>query len=123
MTYVLDTSAIIKALKHPELADKLVKITDAPLIMTSVCKQELLSVRSDKEQYIIKQMLDTMQILDHTSKAAECGAEIYKELCKKGTLVNEFEILIAGICKANNAHLITFDKDFSKIKGLQVTVL
>jgi predicted nucleic acid-binding protein len=124
MTYVLDSSAIIKALKYAELADKMSKIMgDSPLVTTSICKQELLSVKNDKEQFVIKQLLDTMHVLEHTSKAAECGAEIYHELRKKGTLINEFDILIAGICKANHAHLITFDKDFAKIKDLQVTVL
>ncbi len=124
MTYVLDSSAIIKAMKFPELADKIGKIIgDASLITTSICKQELLSVKSDKDNFVMQNILDAMQILEHTSLAAEYGAAIYRELQKKGTLINEFDILIAGICKANNAHLITFDKDFAKIKELQVTVL
>jgi len=124
MTYILDSSAIIKAFKHTELAEKIAKITgDAPLITTSICKQELLSVKGEKDQFVIRNVLDNMLILEHTSEAAEHGAEIYHELRKKGTLINNFDILIAGICKANNAHLITFDKDFAKIKDLQVTVL
>ncbi len=124
MTYILDSSAIIKAFKYPELAEKIAKITgDAPLITTSICKQELLSVKSEKDQFVIRNVLENMLILEHTSEAAEHGAEIYHELRKKGALINEFDILIAGICKANNAHLITYDKDFAKIKDLQVTVL
>lgn len=96
---------------------------EAPLTTTSICKQELLMVKTEKEQFTIKQLLDSMNVLEHTSLAADIGAAIWHDLRKKGNLINEFDILIAAICKANNAHLITFDKDFAKIKGLQVTVL
>ena len=124
MTNILDTSAIIKAMKSPALAEKIGAITgDSPLSTTSICKQELLMVRTDKEQFVVKHILDTMNIFEHTSLAADLGAEIWHDLRNKGTLIHEFDILIAAICKANNAHLITFDKDFVKIKDLQVTVL
>lgn len=124
MTYVLDSSAIIKAMKYPEQAEKIEKLIGTnPLITTSICKHELLSVKNDKEKFIIKKILDSIQILDHTTEAAEQGAEIYRALRKKGETINEFDLLIAGICKANNAHLITYDKDFAKIKEIKTTIL
>ena len=48
-----------------------------------------------------------MQMLDLTFNACEEDAKIYKELKNKGTMVGEFDILIAAITRTNNEELVT----------------
>ena len=43
------------------------------------------------------------------------------DLYKKGTPIGEVDEMIAGICLANNASILTNNKKhFSKVKGLKV---
>ena len=56
--------------------------------------------------------ISNMQILDLTFNACEEAAKIYKELKNKGTMVGEFDILIAAITRANQEELVTRDEHF-----------
>ena len=47
----------------------------------------------------------------------------YKKLKTKGKIVNELDILIAGIAVANNETLITEDKDFLNFGITKIVVL
>ncbi len=38
-------------------------------------------------------------------------------------MIGRSDIFIAGICLANDATIVTFDKDFGKIKGLKTLIL
>ena len=53
-----------------------------------------------------------MQIWDLTFIACEQAAKIYIELKNKGSMVGEFDILIASIARANNEELVTRDEHF-----------
>lgn len=49
------------------------------------------------------------------------SAEIYANLRKKGTPVDDIDLLIAGVAMANNLVLITHNqKHFGKIEGLEL---
>jgi tRNA(fMet)-specific endonuclease VapC len=49
------------------------------------------------------------------------SAEIYAESRKKGTPVDDIDLLIAGVAMANNLVLITHNqKHFGKVKGLEL---
>lgn len=48
-------------------------------------------------------------------------AKIYADLRKKGTPLDDIDLLIAGVAIANNLVLITHNqKHFSKIEGLEL---
>ncbi|WP_375379271.1 PIN domain-containing protein [Ferroplasma sp.] len=51
------------------------------------------------------------------------SAEIFKMLRSSGNLINENDILIAGIALQNNNKFITLDSDFSKINDSNINVL
>ena len=55
-----------------------------------------------------------------SSAAALKSANIYKALKSSRKTINELDILIAGICEANDELLITFDNDFKRITDLKV---
>lgn len=61
------------------------------------------------------------QIIPLTEQSVKISAEIYAELRKKGTPVDDIDLLIAGVAIANNLRLITHNqKHFSKISGLEI---
>ena len=123
--YVLDSSALIELINEYPRKEKILSfMKDAPLITTSISMHEVLAgVLSEKEYFLVNSLFRGIRILDHTSDDARSGAEIERELSRAGTKINRFDVLIAGICKSHGAHLVTLDTDFSKIKGLTVTII
>jgi tRNA(fMet)-specific endonuclease VapC len=61
------------------------------------------------------------QIIPLTEASVKISAEIYAELRKNGTPVDDIDLLIAGVPIAHNLVLITHNqKHFSKIEGLEL---
>lgn len=123
--YILDSSILIEIINNTKRAELIHNtIGNLPVVTTSICLHEILSGNFNKqEKFIMENILSNIETLPHTQEVAQIGAEIFKELKEKGNIINEFDILIAGICKANNATLITLDKDFAKINNLNAKIL
>ena len=61
------------------------------------------------------------RIVSLTEESVKISAEIYAELRKKGTPVDDIDLLIAGVAIANNLVLITHNqKHFGKIGNLEL---
>jgi tRNA(fMet)-specific endonuclease VapC len=61
------------------------------------------------------------QILLLTEESVTISAKIYADLRKKGTPLDDIDLLIAGVAIANNLVLITHNqRHFSKIEGLEL---
>ncbi len=61
------------------------------------------------------------QIISLTEESVKTSAEIYADLRKNGTPVDDIDLLIAGLAIANNLRLITHNqKHFGKIKILEL---
>ncbi|MBS3148033.1 type II toxin-antitoxin system VapC family toxin [Candidatus Woesearchaeota archaeon] len=123
--YVLDSSALIEGIidgpRSQPISDSL---TEEEFLTTSVCVHEILiGARNSAELFVLKGILHAVPTLDYTKDCAVHSAQIERELKREGKLINKMDILIAAICKASNATLITLDKDFEKIKGLKVKVI
>ncbi len=57
-----------------------------------------------------------------TRQSCEISSKIYAELRKQGNLIDDIDLLIAGIAKENNLEIITRNtKHFERVKGLIVT--
>lgn len=123
--YVLDSSAIIEIIEDYSTKETILSLLkDEILTITSITVHEvLLGVVTEKQKSAVHTCLYAARILEHDEAAARHGALIEQELTRAGTKINRFDVLIAGICKSNNAHLVTLDADFSKIKDLSVTVI
>ena len=60
-------------------------------------------------------------IIPITKDSMELSADIYADLRKKGVLIDDIDILIAGIALANNLILVTHNTShFSRIDGLEI---
>jgi predicted nucleic acid-binding protein len=62
-------------------------------------------------------------ILDFGNDALDETVKVYKNLKGKGKLINELDVMIAGIAAANNETLVTKDKDFSNLESNKIIVL
>jgi predicted nucleic acid-binding protein len=86
--------------------------------ITILNKYELLRGRKFSEQQTLGKLMDGLNLYGIGNGEIVTSAEIYRALRTKGKLINEFDILIAGITVANNEKLVTNDKDFKEIKKL-----
>lgn len=61
------------------------------------------------------------QVLVLTKESVKISAEIYADLRKKGTPVDDIDLLIAGVAIANNLVIVTHNrKHFGKIENLEI---
>lgn len=51
------------------------------------------------------------------------AVKMYKHLSEKGKLINELDIIIAGIASANKETFITKDKDFLNLESNKIILL
>jgi len=117
---IIDTDIIVALLKGiPEAIEKITLIeekgeTISTTIVTvyELLKGAFLSRRCDENLAKVADVISSMQILDLTFNACEEAAKIYKELNNKGSMVGEFDILIAAIARANNEEFVTRDDHF-----------
>jgi predicted nucleic acid-binding protein len=117
---ILDTDIIVALLKGtPGAIQKITSIeekgeTISTTIVTvyELLKGAYLSRRCEENLAKVTDSISNMQILDLTFNACQEAAKIYKELKNKGTIVGEFDILIAAITRANNEELVTRDEHF-----------
>jgi len=124
MNWVLDSTAFIELIRGSEkgaVIKELFKSEEA--FLNSLSLYEILINLYPKERPIIENLMEQMTLLNFDSESSEEAAEIQKNLKASGKLINELDVLIAGICKANGTGVITLDKDFEKIKGLDVKLI
>lgn len=121
---VLDASIIISALKNQKKAIEAIEKykNKEQAAITILNKYELLRgvERFDKD---LKEFVNSLKIYDLGEKEINLTLEVYENLKKKGGMINEFDILIAGIVMANNETLLTEDNHFKKIPNLNVIII
>jgi len=73
------------------------------------------------EEAFLKNLLTSCLVLESTFESSKIGGEIYAALKREGKLINDADILIASIVKANHATLVTNNTShFSRVSGLLV---
>ncbi len=83
-------------------------------------KGAAISVKSDANVRLVKDLLSNIAILELDSPSVELASMIYQKLRRKGEMIGEFDILIAAISIKRGEELISNDKDFFKIEDLKV---
>ena len=67
------------------------------------------------------QLAESSKILPATENAMEIAADIYADLRKAGQLIDDIDIIIAGIAIFNNLVLVTHNRShFERIDGLEI---
>jgi len=98
---------------------------NTPLSTTSITAYELLkgaqrSRESQRNLALVREVLENLHVMELDKGASEKAAALYQRLQEEGGVIGEFDILIAAICMSNQVPIITRDRHFSNIPGLQV---
>jgi predicted nucleic acid-binding protein len=122
---VFDSSIIIDALrKKPSAIDLIESYSGKEQIaITVIGKYEILRGTTEKDASFVLALLSQFVIYDFEDCAIREVVKAYKKLTEKGKMVNELDVLIAGIAAANNETLITKDKDFLNFESTKIIVL
>jgi tRNA(fMet)-specific endonuclease VapC len=124
----LDTDILISLLKADSSAVSTIKElenSDDILFSTLITSYELvkgayISLNSKSNLNLVKNLLNTLNILEMNANSINIAGGVYRDLRKKGKLIGEFDILIASICMANDEILISNDGHFKYVEGLEV---
>ena len=125
---IIDTNVMVALLKGSseavekigELVDKTNRVSITIITVYELLKGVYLSSKRQENLMDVRQAISNIQVLDLSPDACEEASNIYCELHKSGKLISEFDILIAAIAKTNGEAILTRDKHFRSIKGLEL---
>ncbi len=122
-----DSDVLIDALRGRELAMARIanELKKTTLGTTTVTVFELLSgAKTAASRKKIQKLLGAMRIFAFDQAAAEAAAEARQRLEAQGTSIGMADYLIAGICLARSATLLTRNRrHFEKVSGLLLAQL
>lgn len=121
--YLLDNSVAIELMNAGKRSESALSfIGDKEAAVTPFTVHEIIvGLENEDEKYI--NFLNEVAVLDYDKQCAEISGKIRKEMKKQGNIIGILDTLIASIAIRNNITLVTFDKGFSRVKGLRVEVL
>jgi tRNA(fMet)-specific endonuclease VapC len=122
---ILDTDALIALLNGEPDANEAIRLLeekDEEVATTIISAYELLrgayiSTNPEKNIAEVKELLSNIEVLDLTLHACEQASKIYRDLRRKGCLIGEADVLIAGIAQARAKTIVTRDAHFNLIQG------
>lgn len=122
---IFDSSIIIDILRKKKTAMDLIEsyAEKERMAITVINKYEILRGTTDKDLSFVSELLSQFVIYDFEDFVIREAVKLYKKLAERGKIVNELDVLIAGIASANNETLITKDKDFLKFENVKIIVL
>lgn len=124
---VADTDVLIDALRGREPARSRIEqlLLAGQLATTAITEFELLSgAGSDAARAAVGRLLAPLEVLALDTEAARQAAELRRELERDGTPIGMADYLIAGICRARSAAILTRNTaHFGRIHGLTLVPL
>ena len=126
---ILDTDILVALLKGKRDANEAMqglqeKGDEAATTIVSayeLLKGAYLSSRPKDNLAEVQELLSNIHVLDLTLQACEEASVIYRDLRKTGSLIGEFDVLIAAIARTYDETIMTRDEHFTFIRGTKVT--
>jgi tRNA(fMet)-specific endonuclease VapC len=126
--YLLDTNICIYIIKKKPIKvfEKFKELNIGDLKISSITYAELYfgaynSQQVEKNLQTIKNFLLPFEVIDFDKKAAIEYAKIKANLRKKGQVIGELDMQIAGVALSNNLILVTNnEKEFNRINSLKI---
>ncbi len=124
MTF-LDTSVIIAFLAGDEKVIAFVKkfAKTEHLKTTTITEYELLKHKNALKKHLAEDFLSEITVCPFDSASARKAASVYERLKENGKMINENDLLIAGISLANDEELLTRDKKFANINDERIKII
>ncbi len=127
MNFVLDNDTMIFFLKgNDEIISRMGTVNSDDLATTRINHTELLygaynSQRVEANLKKFKAFFADLIIYEYDEMASELFAQQKASLKKKGALIADMDLMIASICMANEARLVTNNtRHFERIEGLSL---
>ena len=116
MTF-LDTSVIIDFLAGDQKIVAIVKeiFNKEDIKTTTITEYELLRHKTKIKKQAAERFLSGAVVCSFDREAAKKAAELFQELRDAGRMVNENDLLIAGIALAHDEVLLTGDQKLGRI--------
>jgi tRNA(fMet)-specific endonuclease VapC len=124
MTF-LDTSVVIDFLAGDEKVISTIKgLTKRDsLKTTTITEYELLKHGDVLKREVAEKFLSAVTVCPFERAAAKQAALLYERLRAKGTMVNENDLLIAGVVLACGDVLLTRDKGFAYLAEANIKII
>ena len=124
---ILDTNTASYLIKGqpPGVRTRLLKVSMAQVCISAVTEAELrfgVERRPDlpKLKMAVEEFLLRLQVLSWDSEAAQQYAKFRADLERKGTPMGNLDMMIAAQALASGAVLVSSDRVFQRIRGLNV---
>ncbi len=129
MMYMLDTNAIIMAVRHPDwpIYQTIKAHLGKDLCISSITYGELeygiqKSTAPERNRVAITQLLFGIRILSFDVTAAEHFGDIFADLERKHMRIGDRDMMIAGHARSLGYTVVTNNtRDFSRVAGLLYT--
>ena len=126
MMYMLDTNALIMAIRHPDwpIYEKIKRHIGKDICISVVTYGELeygiqKSAAPERNRIAVMKILLGIKILNFDMKASEHFGNIFAELEKERQRIGDRDMMIAGHARSLGYTLITNNvREFSRVKGL-----
>lgn len=123
--YLVDTDVLIDHFKGKAYASEILEKVGGieQVLISAVTVGEVLEgvVGSPKEYKKVKSVLSKIRVLFVDRKVAEVFAEIRADLRRRGSLIENMDILIAATARVHGLTLITGNtREFKRISGLKL---
>jgi tRNA(fMet)-specific endonuclease VapC len=122
---ILDTSVIIDFLAgDPKVVSLIEELADSDNVnTTSVTEYELLKHQTKLKRQLAEDFLSELTVFPFDSMAAKEAAKLSIALRDTGRMINENDLLIAGIALANDEVLFTRDQKLANIGKANVKLV
>jgi predicted nucleic acid-binding protein len=118
---VLDTNVIIDFLDGKEKVVSAVSgYIASELSMTFVNEYELLKYHRRGK---LEEALENLRVYHSSEAAIKASVNAYRHLKSKGTMISDSDLLIFGVCAANNETLLTQDRAFESLHNESIIVI
>ncbi len=124
--YMLDTNTVSHLIrKHPGVAHRLVSAPMASICISAITEGELLfglakRPAAKRLHLAVHEFLRRVQVLPWSSATANCYGTVRAGLEGRGKILAPLDLLIAAHALDTGAVLVTNDRAFSQVKGLEL---
>jgi len=124
MTFI-DTSVIIDFLAGDEKIVTLIKevAEKEEIKTTTITEYELLKHKTELKRQVAEKFLSAVLVCPFDRASARKAALLFQKLSRTGKMINENDLLIAGISLANDEILLTRDQKFGNIDDANIRIV
>jgi len=122
---LIDTSVIIDFIAGNEKLVSLIQeiANKEEIKTTTITEYELLKHKTKLKRQLAEDFLSELTVYPFDSDAAREAAVLFEELKNSGRMINEADLLVAGISLANDEVLLTRDRKLASVGKSNIRIV